>query len=245
MNNKIEISDKCLSREEILKYKAGNLSGEELRRVEMHIIDCPLCSDAVEGAESISAETIANDFAFVKKRIDYKANKGIPKFYIYSAVAALLLIAVTALFNISQPSNNEQIFNKYFVVYPDVTVHKRDTGKNSKLTYAMNYYNLKKYKKAISIFSKIASASNNETADFYSGVSLMALNNIGESVNYFKKISTNKKNDFYFEANWYAALGLISLNKTDEAKIYLSKLNNSSDYREKANEILNQLSKKN
>ena len=57
----------------------------------------------------------------------------------------------------------------------------------------------------------------------------------------FRSIST--KNNFYCEANWYAALGLINMNKTGEAKTYLSKLNSCSDYREKAKEILKQLFK--
>lgn len=243
MKEKVFMNSKCLTEKQIIHFKESNLSAEELRTVEKHLIDCSLCSDAIEGAENVSSKAIMNDFTFVKKQIEYKESKRAPKYFVYSAVAAILLIAVTALFNISRPSNNEQIFNKYFEVYPDVTMHKRGTGENSKLTDAMNFYNLKQYKKALSIFSKVDQTSNNETAAFYTGVSLIVLGQMNEAVKYFLKISINKKNNFYYEANWYAALGLINMNKTDEAKTYLSKLNNSSDYREKANEILKQLSK--
>ncbi|HED37777.1 MAG TPA: hypothetical protein ENI76_05975 [Ignavibacteria bacterium] len=243
MKEKVFMNSECLTEKQIIHYKENNLSSEELRKIEKHLIDCPLCSDAIEGTENVSSETIMNDFAFVKKKIAYKGSKRTPKIFVYSAVAALLLIAVTVLFNISRPSNNEQIFNNYFTVYPDVTVHKRGTSENSKLTNAMNFYNLKQYKKALSIFSEIDRTTNNETAAFYTGVSLMTLDKINEAVERFLKISISTKNNFYYEANWYAALGLINMNKTDEAKTHLSKLNSSSDYREKAKEILEQLSK--
>ena len=181
MKEKVFTNSKCLTAEQIIQYKENNLSAEELRKIEKHLIDCPLCSDAIEGAESVSAETILDDFIFVKKRIEFKTSKRITKVFVYSAVAALLLIAVTVLFNTSRPSNNKQIFNNYFEVYPDVTVHKRGTSENNKLTNAMNFYNLKQYKKALSIFSEIAKTSNNETAAFYTGVSLMTLDKINEA----------------------------------------------------------------
>lgn len=243
MEDKVFTNSVCLTEKQIINYKANNLSNEELREIEKHLIDCPLCSDAIDGAENINPESIQNDITFVKKRIENHTKKRISKVFVYSAVAALLLITATVIFNVSRPSNAEKMFNEYFEVYPDVTVHKRGTGSETKLAFAMNYYNRKQYRKAAKLYTKIIELSNNETAIFYKGISLMALNHMNNALKDFLKISNNTKNNFYAEANWYAALSLINMNKTDEAKTYLSKLNNSSDYREKAKKILKQLSK--
>ena len=40
---------KCLSQDEIRLYLIGELDESSRYRVENHLLDCPLCSDAVEG----------------------------------------------------------------------------------------------------------------------------------------------------------------------------------------------------
>ncbi len=240
MKENIFVNSDCLTREQLLNYKAHNLSSEELRNIEKHLIDCPFCSDAVEGAETISIEEMKEDVDFVKGKIENHKKGRLPRAFLYSAVAALLLLAATAIFNISRPSNAEQLFKEYFEVYPDVTLHKRGLENSSKLTEAMNFYNKKRYKNASRIFSDIMQSSNNETAIFYNGISLIVLNRIDNALAELSKISNDSKNKFYYEANWYVALSLIYLNKIDEAKNHLLRLQNSSDYSKKANEVLKQ-----
>jgi len=241
MKNNIFMDSDCLTEEQIINYKAHNLSGGELRKIEEHLIDCSLCSEAVEGLEKLDAENMQDDFFYVKKELKNRTTKRYSKVFIYSAVAALLLLAGTAIFNISSPSNSEVLFNKYFQVYPDVTVHKRGVSQNSRLTDAMDYYNQKQFQKASGIFMTIIKKSNNETAVFYNGISLMAINHNNQALKYFIQICNDTENSFYNEANWYAALSLIAVNKTGEAKKYLKKLTNSYDYKDAAKDILKQL----
>lgn len=40
--------ENCISREQLIAYREGKLAAEELRIVEEHVIDCPLCSDAFD-----------------------------------------------------------------------------------------------------------------------------------------------------------------------------------------------------
>jgi anti-sigma factor RsiW len=44
----------CLGREELRAYLEDPISAEDRRRVENHLLDCPLCSDALEGLETFA-----------------------------------------------------------------------------------------------------------------------------------------------------------------------------------------------
>jgi hypothetical protein len=49
MINNIFKASACLTEAELKAYISQKLEGEELHRVECHLLDCELCSDAVEG----------------------------------------------------------------------------------------------------------------------------------------------------------------------------------------------------
>jgi tetratricopeptide (TPR) repeat protein len=50
----------CLTQDAIHKYIAGGLPAGDARRLELHLSDCPLCSDAVEGYMATDARTDVN-----------------------------------------------------------------------------------------------------------------------------------------------------------------------------------------
>ncbi|MBI4946352.1 MAG: tetratricopeptide repeat protein [Bacteroidetes bacterium] len=45
----------CISEEMLMKYISGTLSPAEKHEVEKHLIDCPMCSDAVEGLQIMTS----------------------------------------------------------------------------------------------------------------------------------------------------------------------------------------------
>ena len=49
-------NDIHLTSEELVAYVHGNLSNREMHRLELHLINCELCNDALEGIASIEAE---------------------------------------------------------------------------------------------------------------------------------------------------------------------------------------------
>jgi hypothetical protein len=42
-------NDQHLTHEELVEYNQGNLSNKEMHRLELHLIDCELCNDALDG----------------------------------------------------------------------------------------------------------------------------------------------------------------------------------------------------
>ncbi|WP_143308856.1 anti-sigma factor family protein [Chitinophaga vietnamensis] len=51
--NDIFITTGCPSQQQLLDYVQGRLSPEEQHEVEMHLADCDLCSEALEGLAAI------------------------------------------------------------------------------------------------------------------------------------------------------------------------------------------------
>ena len=90
----------CLSPSEIDLYRKGQLTGEDLRSVEFHLSECPLCSDAVDGffsdEKNISAEVIWRKLTENQPKHDKKPI--LVRLFTLGNVAALLLITLTASF---------------------------------------------------------------------------------------------------------------------------------------------------
>lgn len=49
----IFVETSCVSQQELLDYLQGRLPEADRHRVEMHLADCPFCSDAMEGLSAI------------------------------------------------------------------------------------------------------------------------------------------------------------------------------------------------
>ena len=64
----IFMPSQCLAGEEVKAYLDGSISEEGRRRVENHLLDCPLCSDAVEGFELVDTAEVGmvEDFSSFK-----------------------------------------------------------------------------------------------------------------------------------------------------------------------------------
>ena len=73
-NNLIFQSNGCLSEEELQLYLSGDLDDSTRFRVENHLLDCPLCSEAVEGFENANDADINIELENLKKTIDLKSN---------------------------------------------------------------------------------------------------------------------------------------------------------------------------
>ena len=92
--DKIFTSTSCLNEEQLLRYTKNELSAIDKHQAEMHMIDCDLCSDALEGLVLLSGNKIIEDtLSEVRKLIhkDIKYKK--PETYrIWLSAASLIFI---------------------------------------------------------------------------------------------------------------------------------------------------------
>ncbi len=239
---KIFAHSSCLSEDEIVDFRLGKTLGEELHKIEAHLIDCPLCSDAVEGAEMLDIDSLKEDLSYIRE-VEINETSHFRRYsFIYSSVAVIALIAVTALLNVFNQTHSQKLFNRYFDVYPDVTIHTRSSDSENILNEAMQFYNSGKFEAAVEKLDKIESGIN-EQADFYKGVSLLALNKPLEANKVLLPLAENTQSNFYSEANWYVALAFLNLDKSKKAIYHFNNINESYDYADRVNEILLEINK--
>ena len=91
----------CISEDMLLEYAAGKLSPDQVHHVEKHLLECELCSDALEGLKMIQESKSKKLIADINREIDNrlqsagKPGAGIIPFrfdYRIAAVIALLIL---------------------------------------------------------------------------------------------------------------------------------------------------------
>lgn len=101
MNNKIKHSELfnysgCLSEKALIEYLNGKLSKKDAHIIEMHLLECDLCSDAIDGFSGISEKKLDTAIKNVSE-LNPVFNKQIfPKWLKYTSVAAAIAIIITS-----------------------------------------------------------------------------------------------------------------------------------------------------
>lgn len=125
--NNIFSQDACLTTDELTNYLSGNLSVNELRKVEHHISDCQMCNDELEGLQNLNnIEKLTQIIFSLNNKIDSHFNKknyAIPledknekqksfnfkKTFSIAASIALLITAGYFIYDINQTTSDSNI----------------------------------------------------------------------------------------------------------------------------------------
>lgn len=96
-----------LTEEQLLRYQTEQMPHAELHRVEQHLLDCALCSDALEGLVLLPPQQQQAAVAEIKARIARQTSSAdrdaAPPYWRWAAAAAVFLVALSALFFLIQP----------------------------------------------------------------------------------------------------------------------------------------------
>ncbi|MCB0495030.1 MAG: TonB family protein [Cyclobacteriaceae bacterium] len=96
-----------LTQQELVEYSKGLLGNEEMYRLELHLNECELCSDALEGIEQIKAPgDLINSINEVIK--PQKKEMSIPRSYLAIAASIVLVAAIGFTFWVLNPLDNEK-----------------------------------------------------------------------------------------------------------------------------------------
>ena len=118
--DKIFDNDTCLTPDELLAYAERRLSGAEAHRAERHLLDCELCSDALEGIlQSGNVKRVPQIVNQLNERIDAlaKDQPGQASFFSFqrmAAVLALLIVTGGLWYYISTVNSDEKLFSQYY-----------------------------------------------------------------------------------------------------------------------------------
>lgn len=87
----------CIPEEKLLSYIEGSLSQQEANRVEQHLLECELCSDALEGLRMLHPDKVRAITAELNNKIDQRldSSKGakVLPFGSFYRIAAIFVLA--------------------------------------------------------------------------------------------------------------------------------------------------------
>lgn len=160
-----------------------------------------------------------------------------------TAIAAILIIALSINFFINKEIDEEQLFSTYFEPSKNVTVPivRSETGE-SIINNAFIAYSEGNYKDAFPLFEKSFAYSKNSELLFYEGNALLALDKTEEAIQKLKAhltysdVLTNR-------SHWYLALAYMKMKDLDAAERELLALINSGETfkNEEAKSLLEQI----
>jgi hypothetical protein len=90
----IQDSGECPDDDLLRQYAAGILQGELHRKVELHLADCDMCNDIVEGMSLVGADDFQKSINTIHQRVDeHSAKSRVVPMRWYAIAASMLLIA--------------------------------------------------------------------------------------------------------------------------------------------------------
>ena len=121
-NTNIFETTECPSDALLLSYVKGTIAKEDKRLVELHMVDCEMCNDMVEGYQRMNPAQIESNIKAIEFKIDQvvaendQKKGGTTTFKWYYAAAAIFIIGLTGiLYNVYFKSLSYSIlWNKFF-----------------------------------------------------------------------------------------------------------------------------------
>ena len=109
MDNTSFNNDIHLTYEELVSYGQGNLSNKEMHRLELHLISCALCTEALEGIAKVEEAVLYKSLANIRTNTETKSSKSfsISKKQWLSMAATVALIAVVSIIIMLMPERQE------------------------------------------------------------------------------------------------------------------------------------------
>jgi tetratricopeptide (TPR) repeat protein len=230
-------SSTCLSGEEINTYLAGSATPEETRRVENHLLDCPLCSDAVEGygeAGSTPLDASLEDFSVFKKKLPAEEGAKIrtltpARIALRAAAAvAVLLLAWQGYLSLFRSPSADQLFAQFYKPYSnDISLTMRSEANPARqihpaLSGALSFYDKKQFAESQTLFEQCLNAEpDNHAARFFAGMAYFETEQWEQALAHFEK-SKNAGGTYARKAAWFAILATLKTGDHAAAKTLLN-----------------------
>ena len=253
--NKILNNTTCLKSEQIRAYLREELNEDQRFEVENHLLDCPLCTDAVEGfannhniddlpkLDFLEEKEIATPSSTIVKKLPARKN------WVMRIAASLLLLSIPiGSYLYWQTNATERIIAANFEEEDNPLIGALRSGdntlvSNTNLQNGLAAYQRKEYDTSFKILMDVLKTDNeNLLATYYSGLAAAKLENWQIAEKQLKITRINSTN-YFDEATWQLIATYLSQDKLSKAKELLSEVveNDKSRYQKKALEVLKKL----
>ena len=134
--NKIFAPSNCLSQQLMIGYLKGTLNEHQTHKVEEHLVDCELCSEALDGLMLVNSESLLGAVSDDVKRVVHKEEnkRRAAPIGIWLAAAASFAIIIASVFTIKTIMNEN---NKQLAVH-NVKIPVKDSLKSKEASSEEN-----------------------------------------------------------------------------------------------------------
>ena len=245
----------CLGKDEVRAYQEGKLAGGNLRRVENHLLDCPLCSDAVEGLKLYlpSPGLDLKHFSVFKKNLEASRGGVIRKIDPYRvmkravSIAALFAVGLFAYLSFFQSPDGEKLYQQFYTAYEnDIPLNLRSTDSAQLLSpvfeKALNSYSLGQFAASIPQFEETLEGDpGNITARYFAGLACLENNQPEKAAGYFENVA-GTSGTYAQKASWYLVLARLKMGEMDKARALLDEYVKRGGFKAReATELLDKL----
>ncbi len=243
----------CLSQAEIRQYLIGDIDENSRYRVENHLLDCPLCAEALEGFSQESSLDPEKEIEDLKSAVIRKSKSNTQPlsaiFWTMNRIAAVLLFLVisAAVIIYWNAQSSEKTFLADFQSSKDLIEIVRG-GEDSAAEYneGIELYRNEYYQESLFFFENLLEVQpENSTAHYFSGLSAMKLGEMEKAIENLTYARINSEKH-YEAATWHLALANLGLEKIEETKALITDLLKIEGgfYSEKAENLLKQIEEK-
>lgn len=238
--NPIFQKHQCLSEGEIQDYLGNRLSGEERHRVENHLLDCALCSDALEGWALLEEDRQSAKSSARVRRMPWR---------FFAVAAAILALMVAVVWVYSGISPSDRLFAEYYETYEDdLSVQMRNGGnarapEKQQLSGGLEAYISQNYSESIALLQPFVQDNPDHlVARYYLGLSYLEEKKWAEAETQLAAVQSAHL-EYWEESTWYLALLYVKTERNDGAREALQSLISarSGRYYEKAEKLLSKL----
>ncbi len=254
----------CLSPKEVASYLNGEMDAADRSRVENHLLDCDLCTTAVEGYAEVDGLNQA-DLSFLEtynktldEKMEPKLDEAIvrtleprPTRFLFSRIAAAVLILMIPFSTYMYWSNtqSDRLYGQYFASM-DVNNEFRGLEEmaslDTDLKNALDNYKQRQYEACIPQFEAyLERTPENSEAILYAGIASLETGYYQKADDFLTTVRINSER-FFQDATWYLVLTKVKSSQKDEAVDLLEDLlkkNDAGFYAEKARALLKELRK--
>ncbi len=206
-----------LTFEEIQNYVSNRLDTEDRFNVENHLLDCPLCKDAVEGFQN--SESLGEDKKALKKlskEINLKKQGGKRRrmWPIRIAASVLLLLLPLSLMYYLQSNS---IVDKYAMNVTEEFSLGNRTGTNDAFLEAISFCENKEFKNCIkALENNKKDTHENVGLNYFLGLAYFQNGDYRKATENLKDVII-KNSSYYDDAYWYLILAFIKNKEKSKA----------------------------
>lgn len=113
----------CVRRELLLRYRDGKLPASDKHEVEKHLVDCPLCDEALEGLMLVSGTTVLDEINAAVREQSAASTGWKPGYYLAAAASftALIFLSWFAFHQLNDIPENKMAVNETPVPAKEMT----------------------------------------------------------------------------------------------------------------------------